>query len=972
MPTSTNTGTRDIPLRFAATLTQVVNDCWSSGSLLNQVTPVTRELLTYWFAEPFEQTRNVHFHDGQRQAILNAVYAHEVVRSASVRDLYLAVAPDLLAEMSPDSVLKNKYDHPKYCIKMATGTGKTWVLHALLLWQLLNSRHTENPPSRYSSNFLIVTPGLIVYDRMLDAYLGKQRVDGTRDIATSDLVQFQDLLVPPAYREEVSSFVQANLVRKEDIGRKTTGDGIIAITNWHVLVDDTPDESPVNDTFAAIRELLPLTPGTSDGHTLTTLDSRYLAGGELEYLSRLDCLTVFNDEAHHIHETKTGGIVSEVEWQKSLNRLADGKGDHFLQIDFSATPYDVTGSGQHRTKNYFPHIVVDFDLKSAIQKGLVKIITLDRRKEVASMDLDFRAMRDDTGRTIGLSEGQRLMLRAGLQKLNILEEQFVTISKDANGVSSKHPKMLVICEDTSVTPFVVDFLVNEGLTDEGVLRVDSDEKGQVSAKEWLQIKQRLFGIDHKDNPRVIVSVLMLREGFDVNNICVIVPLRSSQQPILLEQILGRGLRLMWREPELQEVKQQNLIRVLKRKEAPLNYLDILSIVEHPAFIQFYDELAQDDLIGQTEDPPVGRAGVLGDIMEVGLKADFAEYDLAWPVVIQEEEETLKVLEPSGDYFSKFTYYSLDQLKSMLGKKGDAFYSEEMTVKTRFGDYRVSGSVFTVQSYNEFLSKLVDTVTTLIQNVSARKLKQFPALQINQALLVRIADDFIKTKLFGGPFDPLEDDNWRVLLIAKSGITEHLVTQFSRLIYETQRSVDVEKAVVSHHLFSEVPSLRVRESFSVPYVKTIYERLPYPSNRGELEHSFMDYCDTDSLVTAFVKISEVYHWFARLLYVRTDGILANYYPDFVVKTADCLYLVETKAQRDLRDENVGQKMRAALDWLGTINQLDADDREQRQWKYCLLGENLYHTMKKNGASIPEILDVAALTEQSLTEIKGSLF
>ena len=68
--------------------------------------------------------------------------------------------------------------------------------------------------------------------------------------------------------------------------------------------------------------------------------------------------------------------------------------------------------------------------------------------------------------------------------------------------------------------------------------------------EWGELKQKLFNVDKLENPKVIISVLMLREGFDVSNICVIVPLRSSQASILLEQTIGRGLRLMWREQEI--------------------------------------------------------------------------------------------------------------------------------------------------------------------------------------------------------------------------------------------------------------------------------------------------------------------------------------------------------------------------------------------------------------------------------------
>ena len=77
----------------------------------------------------------------------------------------------------------------------------------------------------------------------------------------------------------------------------------------------------------------------------------------------------------------------------------------------------------------------------------------------------------------------------------------------------------------------------------------------------------MFNIDKYESPKVIVSVLMLREGFDVNNICVIVPLRSTQSAILLEQTVGRGLRLMWREPEYSEEKRENRLQVMVKKKS---------------------------------------------------------------------------------------------------------------------------------------------------------------------------------------------------------------------------------------------------------------------------------------------------------------------------------------------------------------------------------------------------------------------
>lgn len=197
-------------------------------------------------------------------------------------------------------------------MKMATGTGKTWVMNALLIWQYLNARHEEKPGGRYSTNFLLVAPGLIVYERLLDAYLGKQKEDGSRDFEASDFKQYEKLFVPPAYRDEVYGFIQTCVAKKEEIGRKATGTGLIAITNWHLLAGEEEEVdnniTPIEDPSIAVKELFPVTPGTSAGHDLNTLDNKYLSGGEIEYLAKLESVVVFNDEAHHIHETKRRGL----------------------------------------------------------------------------------------------------------------------------------------------------------------------------------------------------------------------------------------------------------------------------------------------------------------------------------------------------------------------------------------------------------------------------------------------------------------------------------------------------------------------------------------------------------------------------------------------------------------------------------------------------------------------------------------
>lgn len=452
MKKAKSTGIGDTPLKFAAQLSEVVNSEWKRS--FERFPPITQDLLKFWFSDTFCDNRKINFHAGQKQAILNTIYCHEILGVQSVLDMYRKSVESLLDETlikNIDAAGAEKHAHPKYCIKMATGTGKTWCMNALFLWQYLNAKYGQG--RSYTKNFLFVAPGLIVYERLLNSFLGKENPDGTRDFESSDLKKNQELFIPYKYREAVYNFVQNSTIGKEDIGRAMTGEGIIAITNWHALNNDEDKGqncAELHSPKALLKDVLPIQPGKTSGHALDSLDSRYFGGEILGYLKGLPDICVFNDEAHHIHDNNVGGEASEVEWQKALNSISAGKDSNFMQIDFSATPYKVSGTGRNLAKHYFPHIIADFSLNEAIRAGLVKMIAIDRRKEFLSLEdgeLDFSAVRD-ANNAISLSKGQRFMLRAGLQKLRLLEEEFTSLD------AKKHPKMLVICEDTNVSPLV--------------------------------------------------------------------------------------------------------------------------------------------------------------------------------------------------------------------------------------------------------------------------------------------------------------------------------------------------------------------------------------------------------------------------------------------------------------------------------------------------------------------------------------
>lgn len=969
-------GFADFPLAkgLSALLAPQIPDLVSGhgAPVLEQVTPVTAELLRYWFAQDYCDTRFLNFHEGQRQAILNIIYAHEVLGTTRLRDLYDAVAGEYLLQGGVlGEVTRQRHDYPKYAAKMATGTGKTWVLNALLIWQHLNS--AANPgDSRFSSNFLLVAPGLIVYERLLDSFMGKEH-DGERDFTSSDIYAQRDLFVPENYRTKVFAFLQSSVVTKAEIGRKVTGSGIIAITNWHLLAgEEDPDfvgdeddiDAPGVDISPkeAVESVFPLTPGTSAGNALASLDRRFARGGPLEALKELPSLVVFNDEAHHIHEVRRSEEVTDVEWHKSLMEIASTKGRRFVQLDFSATPYNEVGSGKNKNKAFFPHIVVDFDLTSAMKAGLVKALALDKRREVAALPLDFRAERDEQHAVTGLSNGQRVMLRAGLRKLQILEEQFTDADPD------KHPKLLVICEDTTVSPHVEEFLKTTGLSEDDILRVDSGRKAELGAKDWEPVRERLFDVDKHKQPKVIISVLMLREGFDVNNICVIVPLRSSQASILLEQTIGRGLRLMWRGNDaIDELKAETRERIAKRME-PNNYFDVLFVVEHPAFSDFYDDLLNGGLAVEVGDDSETSTSATGDLEFVDLRPGYQEYDFEIPIIVRDADEELR--EPSINPLTlPVSRFPLDMILKQVGK-GDRFVSEDQQTGAQFGDYRVDGGVLTATGYNDFLSRMTTRVTEALgrnMTTSARKYKeiaQFPILQSYRPLLLGWIDTYIRKRMFGEAFDPLESENWRVLML--DDVAHELAGTFATLLVELQANQEVDSAVVHYRKLSDVATIPVRAGSAVDVNKCIYERLPIPTKSGGLERLFIHWADADSAVEALAKVHEYRHDFLRRPYLKADGMPAQYSPDFLVRTGLDIYVVETKAQSALSDENVKRKQRAALAWCEQINELPDEQRDGRLWHYVLLGETIVKDWKKKNARASDLLDYARLRRSNTAQ------
>lgn len=246
----------------------------------------------------------------------------------------------------------------------------------------------------------------------------------------------------------------------------------------------------------------------------------------------------------------------------------------------------------------------------------------------------------------------------------------------------------------------------------------------------------------------------------------------------------------------------------------------------------------------------------------------------------------------------------------------------------------------------------------------------PYLQVNTAELAGWLDDYVRECLFGAGFEPLVDENWRLLLLQP--VLDHVCRVFGLALIDAEERPAVGQTEVRHRHLSEVDRLPMREAHSLPVAKCIYERLPFPARNGGLEKAFIEWAQADASVQAFCKVSETRHDFARLRYVKEDGLPAFYSPDFLVRTVDAVYLVETKAEGQLSAPNVQRKLKAAMAWCGRINALPPAARaDARPWHYVLLGERLFAEWRSKGAHLSAALDFARLRPLAVAPAQRAL-
>src|SRR5262245_52649727 len=506
---------------------------------------VTQRLFAYWFEEDHEVAGfpvPFRYHFCQREAIEALIYLVEVVHIRDTKALVDAYAEtfrrDLLSQSIvyqttmdgqrqlrryvPELDAEGIQDLPpenlrRYAFKMATGSGKTWVMAMAMVWSHFHKRRV--PGSDLSTNFLIVAPNIIVYQRL------------EKDFASNRI--FHELpLIPPDWR---GTWTQKVILR----GERTEADasGNLFLTNVHQLYEIREQVwTPQN----AIEALL----GRKPVKDLATAQRSML-----ERLKELHDLVVLNDEAHHVHDL-------ELRWSQSLldihRVLPHGLA---LWLDFSATPKD-----QH-AMNY-PWTVCDYQMSHACEDPIVKAPIIVTRED----DPNQPAQDPDHITRENVCEKYSYWIQAAVQRW---QEHYQTYRK-----LGTRPVLFIMAEKNLFADAIGAYLWQTkefDFKESEVLVIHTDAAGEITKKDLEKARQVARDIDQPGNRiKAIVSVMMLREGWDVHNVSVVLGLRpfTAKAEILPEQVIGRGLRLMTaigpdRTQTLEVLGTRHLLNVLR-------------------------------------------------------------------------------------------------------------------------------------------------------------------------------------------------------------------------------------------------------------------------------------------------------------------------------------------------------------------------------------------------------------------------
>lgn len=802
-------------------------------------TATSRSLLQHWFGAPHllpaadGTLTEFQYYFCQREALETIIYLSDVV---GAKDKF-----DLMRFDSSGLVSANMFDESwrRFVVKMATGSGKTKVLALALAWSFFHKLY--EPDSTLARNFLVIAPNIIVLDRIYKDF------QGLRIFLKDDPILPDNGTDGRNWRDDFQLTLHV-----QDAVRITRPTGNIFLTNIHRVYagDDIPAAASDDDTTDYFLGARP---------SGATTDSKVDLG---MIVRDIDELMVLNDEAHHIHDPRMA-------WFKSIedihNRLRQKGTGLALQLDVTATP-------KHNNGAIFVQTIADYPLVEAISQNVVKHPVLP--------DAPSRAKLREQ------KSAKYTAKYADYIHLGVLEWRKAAAEHHKLG---KKAILFVMTDDTRNCDDVAEYLEGHyaDLKD-AVLVIHTKSNGEISEsasgknKDDLDLlRKQANEIDSADSPyKAIISVMVLKEGWDVRNVTTIIGLRaySAKSNILPEQTLGRGLRKMY----------------------PGSVEEYVSVVGTDAFMEFVESIQAEGVA--LKRVPMGQdtaanTPLVVEVDNQNVKKDIDALDIELPVLtarVYREYKQLSSLDVGALGHSPVPYrqFTAEEQREIVFKDITTGEISHTTLLDETGgiDYRSVIGYFAQTIMKEL--RLVSGYDVLYS-----KVKQF-----------------VQDLLFDQPVD-LEDANtMRNLseLVAVKTLLESFKKAINALTVRDRGDAEIRDTI---KLRQTRPFVTQNQPYLVPK-KSIFNRIIGDSHFELLFARFLEDC-TD--VVSYGKNYFAVHF--KLDYVNADGDISNYYPDFFVKlSAKEIYIVETKGQADL---DVPLKTRRLKQWCEDINRVQSE-------------------------------------------------
>lgn len=828
---------------------------------------VTKRLFEYWFEEDHEVPGfpvPFRYYFCQREAIETLAYVVEIAQNRDVKDLIRKYAKIYRKDHLSDSVsfqetmdgrrqirryvaeleAEDVQDLPpvdlrRYAFKMATGSGKTFVMAMVVVWSHFHKKLVAD--SDLSTNFLIVAPNVIVYQRL------------EKDFASNRI--FHELpLIPPEWQ---GAWSQKVILRGESTEPDSSGN--LFLTNIQQLYEAREQDWTPENAIDALLGRKPVKDLTSHQRSM------------LERVKELRDVVVINDEAHHVHR-------EDLAWSRSLlgihRALPNGLS---LWLDFSATPKDQNGM-------YFPWTICDYPLAQAVEDRIVKapiIVTKEDDPKQPSQDPEHVTKKDVT-------EKYGYWIRAAVQRW---KEHFQTYTK-----FETKPVLFIMTEKNAYADAIGEYLWKTkefGFKESELLVIHTDSAGEITKKNLEKARQVARDIDKRESKiKAIVSVMMLREGWDVRNVSVVLGLRpfTAKAEILPEQVIGRGLRLMIgvgpdRTQTLEVLGTRNLLNVLR-------------------------EQLEAEGVGVTTtktDPP--RPVVIEPVKER------LAYDITIPITKPRLVHNFKKLSVLDSTTLDAIYDQEELDKSLKDKLKMAFATTETEV------HEEDLEAGTIPIASELLSSIT---TKVIQRARLTNVfnELFP--------LVR---KYVATRCFGKPVD-LDKENVRLhlrRLELQEGIAKYLARKIGELTIE-KRPIEFERA--DFKLSETKPFTWRRNLPPLEAKRTVFN---YVATYNDLERRFAQFLDAAPDVLRFAGLGTTEQGESgtqfRIDYLKPTGAIGFYHPDWVVvqhtPDGEVNWIIETKGRVW---EGTDVKDAAMRDWCIRIS-----EQTGQQWRYARVNQ-----------------------------------